>query len=310
MRMTSLLKSGGLAAVAMALAAMLAPAPAMAQQGNRGDNPRAQRTEQPSRVSPRVDRGSSRADWSRGRQAENRAALPSRQPRAQSQSPARAQAQAQRVQNRVNRPDARTQQRDWNRGDRAPGQNWNRGDGRRDNDRAQNRGTWRDDRNNRAGNQRDWRGDRNNRADNRRDWRNDRNNRAENRRDWRNDRNNSWRSDRGNSWRDPRRDNRQWDRRWRDNNRYNWHSYRQSNRSIFSPGRYYAPVTNYNYRRLSIGITLGSPFYSNRYWINDPWQYRLPAVYGSYRWVRYYDDVLLIDTYTGEVVDVIYDFFW
>jgi len=26
--------------------------------------------------------------------------------------------------------------------------------------------------------------------------------------------------------------------------------------------------------------------------------------------VRYYDDVLLIDTYTGQVVDVIYDFFW
>jgi len=26
--------------------------------------------------------------------------------------------------------------------------------------------------------------------------------------------------------------------------------------------------------------------------------------------VRYYDDVVLVDTYTGEVVDVIYDFFW
>jgi len=26
--------------------------------------------------------------------------------------------------------------------------------------------------------------------------------------------------------------------------------------------------------------------------------------------VRYYDDVILVDVYTGEVLDVIYDFFW
>ncbi|WP_409574764.1 RcnB family protein [Sphingopyxis sp. PET50] len=34
------------------------------------------------------------------------------------------------------------------------------------------------------------------------------------------------------------------------------------------------------------------------------------AAYGGYRWVRYYNDALLVDTYSGEVVDVIYDFFW
>nr|WP_269748161.1 RcnB family protein [Alteripontixanthobacter muriae] len=61
---------------------------------------------------------------------------------------------------------------------------------------------------------------------------------------------------------------------------------------------------------MNIGIQLGSAFYGSRYWINDPWQYRLPEVYGPYRWTRYYDDVLLVNIYTGEVVDVIYDFFW
>ena len=61
---------------------------------------------------------------------------------------------------------------------------------------------------------------------------------------------------------------------------------------------------------MNIGFRLGNLFYGNRYWINDPWQYRLPEVYGPYRWVRYYDDVLLVNTYSGEVVDVIYDFFW
>jgi Ni/Co efflux regulator RcnB len=65
-----------------------------------------------------------------------------------------------------------------------------------------------------------------------------------------------------------------------------------------------------NYSRISVGFSLGSGYYGSRYWINDPWRYRLPAAYGSYRWVRYYDDVLLVDLRNGRVVDVIRDFFW
>jgi hypothetical protein len=107
--------------------------------------------------------------------------------------------------------------------------------------------------------------------------------------------------------RDGRRDG---DRNWRSNNRYDWQRYRYSNRSAYHIGRYYSPYRNYSYRRLSIGFGLDSLFYSSRYWINDPFYYRLPEVYGPYRWVRYYDDALLVDIYTGEVVDVIYDFFW
>jgi Ni/Co efflux regulator RcnB len=38
--------------------------------------------------------------------------------------------------------------------------------------------------------------------------------------------------------------------------------------------------------------------------------YRLPFAPPGYRWIRYYDDALLIDTWDGQVVDVIYDFFW
>jgi hypothetical protein len=132
---------------------------------------------------------------------------------------------------------------------------------------------------------------------------------------WRN--NDSWRND-NNRWRDTSRwrnnensrEHRRWDRRWRDNNRYDWSGYRKFNRDRYRLGRYYAPYHDYSYRRLGIGVSLGSLFYSDRYWIDDPWQYRLPEVYGPYRWVRYYDDVLLVNIYTGEVVDVIYDFFW
>lgn len=112
------------------------------------------------------------------------------------------------------------------------------------------------------------------------------------------------------TWRNGSRDNRGWDRGWRNNNRYNWSAYRARNQSIFRPGRYYAPHPSYSYRRIGVGFTLGTFFYGQRYWISDPWQYRLPAVYDPYRWVRYYDDVVLVDTYSGQVVDVIYDFFW
>ena len=106
-------------------------------------------------------------------------------------------------------------------------------------------------------------------------------------------------------------DNRRWDNHgWRNDRRYNWQSYRNSNRGLYHLGRYYSPYRGYSYSRLSIGFRLGSLFYSNRYWINDPWQYRLPEVYGPYRWIRYYDDALLVDIYSGEVVDVINNFFW
>lgn len=111
---------------------------------------------------------------------------------------------------------------------------------------------------------------------------------------------------------DRNNDNRvdRWSNNWRNDRRYDWRSYRNQNRNYYSPGRYYSPYRGHSYRRFGIGISIGSGFYGSRYWINDPWQYRLPAAYGPYRWVRYYDDVLLVDLRSGRVVDVIYDFFW
>lgn len=100
-----------------------------------------------------------------------------------------------------------------------------------------------------------------------------------------------------------------WNSDWRRDRRYDWQNYRRSNRFIFNIGSYYAPYRNYSYRRFSIGYFLEPLFFSNNYWI-DSWQYRLPPAYPGTRWVRYYDDVLLVDIYTGEVIDVIYDFFW
>lgn len=184
-------------------------------------------------------------------------------------------------------------------GDRSRSESW-RGNDRRDGDRNRSEG-WR------SNDRRDGDRDRND------GWRaNDR--REEARRDERRDDARNYARGYRDGYRSDNRygsNHRQWDRsRWRNDNRYDWYRYRAANRSIFSLGRYYAPYRDYRYSRVSIGFRLGSLFYSNRYWISDPWRYRLPDVYGPYRWVRYYDDALLVDVYSGQVVDVIYDFFW
>ena len=94
--------------------------------------------------------------------------------------------------------------------------------------------------------------------------------------------------------------------------RYDWNSYRAQNRGAFHLPRYYAPggFGGYGYRRFSIGITLGYGFYGQNYWIGNPYDYRLPPAYGPYRWVRYYNDALLVDVRSGYVVDAVYGIFW
>ena len=112
---------------------------------------------------------------------------------------------------------------------------------------------------------------------------------------------------------DRRYDNRStgnWNPNWRGDRRYDYRRYRTTNRVIYRAPRYYSPYRNRSYSRLTIGIGLGSGYYNNRYWINDPYRYRLPPVRGAYRWVRYYNDAVLVDVRRGIVADVIYDFFY
>jgi hypothetical protein len=143
----------------------------------------------------------------------------------------------------------------------------------------------------------------------------------------RDDRNGSWNGGRdGNrgdwnrsnqAWRDHDRysdrfhGNQAFNHDWRRDNRYDWRDYRARNRTIYHLPRYYAPYGwGYGYRRFGVGFTLDSVLFGSNYWIGDPWAYRLPPAYGPYRWVRYYDDALLVDIRTGTVVDVVYDIFW
>ena len=78
----------------------------------------------------------------------------------------------------------------------------------------------------------------------------------------------------------------EWNRGWHNNRRYDWRSHRNYNRNYYRPVRYYAPYRDHRYNRVNIGFYLGNGFYGQRYWVNNPSYYRLPAAYGPYRWVR------------------------
>jgi Sec-independent protein translocase protein TatA/Ni/Co efflux regulator RcnB len=106
-----------------------------------------------------------------------------------------------------------------------------------------------------------------------------------------------------------RRNTVQWSTNWRYNDRYDWRRWRDRHRSSFHIGVYYDPF-GWDYRPYQIGWRLWPSYYSSRYWINDPWQYRLPYAPPGYVWVRYWDDAVLVDRWSGEVVDVIHNFFW
>ena len=100
-----------------------------------------------------------------------------------------------------------------------------------------------------------------------------------------------------------------WNTNWRNDNRYDWHNYRHRHRSLFHFGFYYDPF-GWGYQPYQIGWRMWPSYYSSNFWINDPWQYRLPYAPPGTQWVRYYDDAVLVDMWSGQVEDVIYNFFW
>ena len=110
--------------------------------------------------------------------------------------------------------------------------------------------------------------------------------------------------------RQAQRNQQRYEQQLRNNYRQDRRDDRYSNRNLFRMGPYYSPYRGYGYNRLSIGVVLDSLFYGRNYWLSDPYSYRLPPAPPGTQWIRYYDDVVLVDVYTGEVLDTIYDFFW
>lgn len=100
-----------------------------------------------------------------------------------------------------------------------------------------------------------------------------------------------------------------WNTDWRNDHRYDWHNWRSHHHSRYHLHTYIDPF-GWGYYRYWIGWRLWPRYYASSYWISDPWYYRLPPAPPGTRWIRYYNDALLVDMWTGEVIDVIHDFFW
>lgn len=91
--------------------------------------------------------------------------------------------------------------------------------------------------------------------------------------------------------------------------RDDWRDYRRAHRDVFRQPAYAGP-RGWVYRPVTPGYRLDRRYYASRYYVVDPYRYRLPAVRGSLRWVRYGNDVLLVDTRSGRVREAYRDFFW
>ena len=133
---------------------------------------------------------------------------------------------------------------------------------------------------------------------------------------------------RGDGWRrgddrrdgnDHRRDDRRdWDRRdWghrdgRQDDHRRWERGRYPS-AYFSSNRYrhaWRPPSGFYVRSWGFGEILPRGWYGSGYWITDPWRFGLPLPPPGYDWVRAGDDALLIDQYTGRVVQVVRNLFW
>jgi len=100
-----------------------------------------------------------------------------------------------------------------------------------------------------------------------------------------------------------------WNNGWRNDNRFRWEDYRRDNRAIFALPRFLAP-RGYAYRRWEIGVNLPTIFFGPRYWISNPYAYRLPPAPFGTHWIRHFSDALLVQNRTGRVIDAVYGIFY
>ena len=90
--------------------------------------------------------------------------------------------------------------------------------------------------------------------------------------------------------------------------REDWRDYRRAHPKAFRT-RAYAGPSGYRYRPVTAGYQFQPQYYGNRYWVNNYANYRLPHPGRGLRYIRYGNDVLLVNTRTGRVVRVYNRFF-
>lgn len=91
--------------------------------------------------------------------------------------------------------------------------------------------------------------------------------------------------------------------------RGDWRDYRRSNRQAFKRPAYAGP-RGYSYRPVAVGHRFDRAYYGDQYWVRDYSRYRLPAPRAGHRWIRYGNDVVMVNVRTGRVVSSNNGFFW
>jgi Ni/Co efflux regulator RcnB len=69
--------------------------------------------------------------------------------------------------------------------------------------------------------------------------------------------------------------------------------------------RYAAPYKNWSYRPVAAGYQLRPAFYGSRYYANDYRRYGARQPGKFQQWIRYGDDLLLVNTRNGRVLQVV-----
>ncbi|MGN6271358.1 MAG: RcnB family protein [Sphingomonas sp.] len=91
--------------------------------------------------------------------------------------------------------------------------------------------------------------------------------------------------------------------------REDWRDYRRAHRNVYHRPAYVGP-RGWRYRPVTVGYRFAPAYYGRNYWVNDWQTYRLPRPGAHQRWVRYGNDVVLVNTRTGRVIAVNNGFFW
>lgn len=96
--------------------------------------------------------------------------------------------------------------------------------------------------------------------------------------------------------------------------RPDYSGFRDYHRNFNASRRFRAPSyhrpSGWYYRRWTYGQILPSLFWASQYWLNDYISYDLPPPPPGAVWVRYGNDAILIDRYSGEIITVEYDVFY
>ena len=95
----------------------------------------------------------------------------------------------------------------------------------------------------------------------------------------------------------------------RQETREDWRDYRRTHQGDFRRGAYAGP-RGYRYRPVTVGYRFEPGYYARNYWLTDYGRYRLARPGYNQQYIRYGNDVVLVDIRSGRALRVFSSFFY